>query len=191
MEHNFYILLGVAKDATLEQIKKAFRRKAMDYHPDRHPNNPEFAAEFQRIQEAYSTLKNDIKRKKYDRSGFVGYTEAELKSQAYNHLRDKMVQIINSQKQQIFQLNIIETVNNYGHDCIDTYKKQINDTIKHKDHLNKIHLRFKRKVIIGDDYMRLIFIEQIADCNNRINDLLSKIQILERVVLIINTYSVT
>ena len=190
MENNFYLLLGVAKDATPEQIKSAYRKKIMFYHPDHNPNKPEYKEEFRRIQESYDTLRDPIKRKKYDRTGFVGHTEAELKAKAYNHLRDKIVNIINNQKHQIFELNIIDVINNHCHNSIETDKKQIDELIKHKDHLNKVHKRFRRKSSIDDDYMRLIFIEQIANCNNRINELLSMIQILERVTTIINTYSI-
>ena len=53
---NPYSVLGVASDASEEDIKKAYRRKAMQWHPDRNLNNPEAEAEFKKVQAAYDAL---------------------------------------------------------------------------------------------------------------------------------------
>lgn len=63
---NFYEALGVNKTATPEEIKKAFRSKALQYHPDRNPNNPEAEAKFKEINSAYETLGDPEKRQVYD-----------------------------------------------------------------------------------------------------------------------------
>ncbi len=60
-----YTALGLASSATLADIKKAFRQKAAQYHPDRNPD-PEAPALFRLVQEAYDVLSDDAKRQAYD-----------------------------------------------------------------------------------------------------------------------------
>jgi len=67
----FYALLGVARDATEADIKKAYRKLAMEYHPDRNPA-PEAEARFKEITEAYEVLRDPQKRAAYDRYGKAG-----------------------------------------------------------------------------------------------------------------------
>jgi molecular chaperone DnaJ len=67
----FYVLLGVARDATEADIKKAYRKLAMEFHPDRNPA-PEAEARFKEITEAYEVLRDPQKRAAYDRYGKAG-----------------------------------------------------------------------------------------------------------------------
>ena len=60
-----YAALGLKSDATLSDIKKAFRQKASQFHPDRN-NDPGAPARFREVQEAYDVLSDDDKRKAYD-----------------------------------------------------------------------------------------------------------------------------
>lgn len=67
---DYYEVLGVEKGASEEELKKAYRRLAKQYHPDLHPNDKEAEEKFKEINEAYDVLKDPDKRARYDNSVF-------------------------------------------------------------------------------------------------------------------------
>ena len=71
-KRDFYSVLGVAKNASEEEIKKAYRKLAMKYHPDRNPDNKESEDKFKEAKEAYEMLTDPKKRDLYDRFGHAG-----------------------------------------------------------------------------------------------------------------------
>jgi len=72
-KQDYYDILGVAKDASADDLKKAYRKLAMKFHPDRNPDNKEAEAKFKDISEAYDVLKDDQKRAAYDRFGHAAF----------------------------------------------------------------------------------------------------------------------
>jgi len=66
-KRDYYEILGVSKNTSAEDIKKAYRKLAMQYHPDRNPGNKEAEAKFKEATEAYEVLKDDDKKAAYDR----------------------------------------------------------------------------------------------------------------------------
>jgi curved DNA-binding protein len=70
---DYYKTLGVAKTATQDEIKKAFRQQAKQYHPDKNPDNPEAERKFKEINEAYEVLGDEKKREQYDMFGREAY----------------------------------------------------------------------------------------------------------------------
>lgn len=71
-KRDYYEVLGVQKSATADEIKSAYRKLAMKYHPDRNPDNPEAKEKFTEISEAYEVLSNPEKRQRYDQFGHQG-----------------------------------------------------------------------------------------------------------------------
>src|SRR6059036_114172 len=68
---DFYIILGIARDATVGDIKRAYRRLARKYHPDINPGDRMAAAHFRQIAEAYETLSDPDRRQRYDTTGSI------------------------------------------------------------------------------------------------------------------------
>ena len=71
-KRDYYEVLGVEKTASADEIKKAYRKSAMKYHPDRNPGDKEAEEKFKELGEAYEVLSNDDKRARYDQFGFAG-----------------------------------------------------------------------------------------------------------------------
>ena len=75
-KRDYYEVLEVPKTATADEIKKAYRKKAIQYHPDKNPGNKEAEEKFKEAAEAYSVLSDPDKRAKYDQFGFDGLNGA-------------------------------------------------------------------------------------------------------------------
>ena len=71
-KRDFYEILGLSKDATENDIKKAYRKLAMEYHPDRNAGNKGAEEKFKEASEAYEVLKDSQKRRQYDQFGHSG-----------------------------------------------------------------------------------------------------------------------
>lgn len=71
-KRDYYEVLGVGRDASTQEIKRAYRKLAVQYHPDRNPGDPTAEEKFKEAAEAYSVLNNSEKRARYDRFGHAG-----------------------------------------------------------------------------------------------------------------------
>ena len=75
-KRDYYEVLEVTKEATVEEIKKAYRKKAIQYHPDKNPGDKEAEEKFKEAAEAYDVLSNPDKRARYDQFGHAGMSGA-------------------------------------------------------------------------------------------------------------------
>lgn len=75
-KRDYYEVLGVGKDASAEEIKKAYRKKALQYHPDKNPGNKEAEDKFKEAAEAYEVLRDPAKKQRYDQFGHAGMSGA-------------------------------------------------------------------------------------------------------------------
>ena len=74
-KRDYYEVLGVAKGASEDEIKKAYRKLAKQYHPDMHPGDKECEEKFKEASEAYSVLSDADKRAKYDQFGHAAFEQ--------------------------------------------------------------------------------------------------------------------
>ena len=78
MARDYYEILGVSKNASDEEIKSAYRKQAMKYHPDRNPNDKEAEKKFREITESYEVLKDSEKRSAYNQFGHAAFSTSLL-----------------------------------------------------------------------------------------------------------------
>ena len=88
VKRDYYEVLGVSRNSTKEEIKKAYRKLAMQYHPDRNPGNKESEEKFKEAAEAYEILSHDDKRNNYDRFGHEGVRGSTFGSSGFSSVND-------------------------------------------------------------------------------------------------------
>ena len=73
MKEDFYDILGISKNATAAEIKKAYRKKAIEYHPDKNPGDAKAEEMFKKAAEAYEVLSDPDKKARYDQYGHQAF----------------------------------------------------------------------------------------------------------------------
>ncbi len=81
-KRDYYLVLGIARTATQDEIKKAYRKLAMQYHPDRNPGSKEMEEKFKEAAEAYEVLSDADKRRRYDQYGHEGIRGTDFRHSA-------------------------------------------------------------------------------------------------------------
>jgi molecular chaperone DnaJ len=90
-KRDYYEILGVAKDTSVEDIRKAYRREALKNHPDRNPGDVEAVARFKEATEAFQVLSDEDKRTRYDRfghAGLEGMADVGVGTDIFSHFQD-------------------------------------------------------------------------------------------------------
>ena len=85
-KRDYYEVLEVSKNATADEIKKAYRKKALQYHPDRNPGDKEAEEKFKEAAEAYGVLSDPDKRARYDRFGHAGMSGQDFSGASMNDI---------------------------------------------------------------------------------------------------------
>jgi len=117
MSKDYYKILGVNRNATQEEIKKAYRKLAIELHPDKHPNNKQAEERFQQITEAYHVLSDPNKRRRYD---FLGANWEQFAPPTFD--------TINISIQDIFS-NISDGVRGIGENFTTFVRDVLGDTV--------------------------------------------------------------
>lgn len=73
MKEDFYAILGISKGASASEIKKAYRKKAIEYHPDKNPGDTKAEENFKKAAEAYEVLSDPDKKARYDQFGHQAF----------------------------------------------------------------------------------------------------------------------
>jgi len=92
-KRDYYEVLGVSKTADEKELKSAFRKKAMECHPDRHPDDPDAEARFKELNEAYGILSDGDKRAAYDRMGHRAFEQGGMGGGGFQDFGDIFSQI--------------------------------------------------------------------------------------------------
>lgn len=99
-QKNYYIILGVQKTASADEIKSAYRELAKKYHPDKNPGNKAAEEFFKEVQQAYAVLSNEEKRRKYDMKASGNYSQQKQSRTQYTQYTGNAYQYAQQQAQQ-------------------------------------------------------------------------------------------
>ena len=91
-KRDYYEVLGVAKGASSDEIKKAYRKLAMQHHPDRNPGDKAAETKFKEAAEAYEVLSDEQKKGRYDQHGHAGVEGMGHAGQGYSSMEDIFAQ---------------------------------------------------------------------------------------------------
>lgn len=140
---NLYDLLGVDKNASISEIKKAYRKRVARLHPDHsHSNSYD---EFVEVAKAYEILSDPDKRKKYDEEGFTGDTIQDSKQVAYEVIKNWFRGILTRAIESKEIVDIIGELHKLNKAFYNRSQGSIKKAQKDKKQLSKIRKRLKRK----------------------------------------------
>lgn len=180
---NYYEMLSVSREATSEQIKKAYLRKAKKLHPDKGGNSDEF----NEVKKAFDVLYNEDTRKEYDETGEVK-DKPNQKEDDITFINDSFVQIVSATYQEIINVDYIKKTKDYFNYNIGQHAANIA--------FNNSEIRKFSKVITkvikknkGENYLSGALEARIKQHIKAIDELQEKIDRLKRCIDILDDYS--
>ena len=152
-----YEKLGVEQDASPEELKKAYRKKAMECHPDQHKNDPEKTEQFQALVKAYDTLSDEDDRAYYDRTG-EDKDETNPEHLARGMLVDCFQHLIDKEGDRIFWVDLIGSIKKAFDADTEECKHVSNKANREITRLEKISKKLKYK---GDENIVHVMLNQM------------------------------
>ena len=159
---NYYLILGVPQNASVKEIKAAFRRLARQYHPDLNPDDPVSAEKFKRISQAYNVLSDTNKRRRYDRH--IPFQQPLRKTR--RSTRNNSSQLDPQTAQQFYDRGTHRAQNKEYSKAIEDYTKAVELNPKFVDaYLKRCEMRYKlgdQQGVLNDCYEVLNINPQVA-----------------------------
>jgi curved DNA-binding protein CbpA len=179
MDH--YESLGVDRDADQDTIKKAYKRKAMESHPDRDGGSEQA---FQCIQRAYSVLSDPERRKLYDETGMDGLESQEQEESIHEQLGSLFLELVD--KVDVEYRNITLEMKQIIQGLLAENEKRINELNSKIEKRKKALQRITRKS--GDNVLRIMLERQIAQIENNIQTLKHQRYVVDRMLELVDEY---
>ncbi len=181
-ERDYYELLGVSRDASTEEIKRAYRRLALELHPDRNPSE-EAEEEFRKVQRAYEVLGDPERWKRYDATGTTS-TKNDIGDAAQAKLAEIFALAIRTATD---DSDLIEEVRRSVVHTKATMDRDVSKLRKEIEKLEKTRARVKRK----DDGFNLfdhVAAEQIKRHNKQINEIVTNYEVADKILEMLDDY---
>jgi len=180
MKKNLYDKLGVKKNATKDEIKSAYRKKAKENHPDKGGSKEEMTE----LTICYSILSSDDKRKKYDETGSTD-TANPFEQRFYAFVNQIFIAIIEGNENP-YGVDIIDMFKIKTRNIIETLQSNIIDSGQKKTKYENVLGRLTTK---GNDSIMMIMNTQIESCTHNINQLKEEIEFLKQAQVVIDHYN--
>ena len=179
-KQDLYEILGVKKDATLKEIKNAYRKKAVENHPDKEGGSAEKMAA---INHAKDILTDPGRRKKYDETGFDG-KEPTFDQRFRQTLDDLLMQIVKQPANDPDKIDVVGLINSSIQDALDNYKSKKATMITQLHKMLSIKKRTKSK----DKTIQYILDVRIGQCNQALAKMSDEIKYCEECIEFMKKY---
>jgi curved DNA-binding protein CbpA len=182
---NLYEILGVKANATIEDIKAAYKKRAKECHPDKGGSNDEFAA----LSEAFEILSNPRRRKFYDEHDvhFTVSEEEAITMRAMNQLENTIIALVEKYGEKIIYVDIMQAMKEGARGSIKECKVNIRKTIKQKRLFKKVKSRLKH-VESKETHLHFAIHEKIKFLNKQINRWDAEIKVALKALEIIDKH---
>ena len=189
MSESLYELLGVGRDASPEDIKAAYRRAAMEHHPDRNPDDPGANERFQAVQRAYETLSDPDKRAYYDQHGDAPGPQMDPESALREDAISIFMEAMNQSGPQPAQRDIVQLMEGVVMGKQMTIRQSLQQTESMIARLEKVSGRIHRKEGAGPNVLASFLEQDIAGKRQQCQRFRDMLEHGERLMEYIRTYT--
>jgi curved DNA-binding protein CbpA len=181
-----YEILGVEVDASEDEIKKAYRCRSMECHPDRHPDKEE---EFKELSQAYEVLSDADKKARYDSGEPLEFlSETSLESMAVSGMCQLFGSIVDSNMDMSFDMNVVTTMTNHITNNVLSLNKKIKNADRAIMKYGKIKEKISHKIEKKDNTLVHMLDAKIEVTNKHINEIKREIKLNEKILELLENY---